>query len=63
MSEGVDWRRARTGFAGLLGPPLGWFLIFFAVPMAVVWGYSFGTNSGIADIEISGTFANYARAL
>ena len=27
MSEGVDWRRARTGFAGLLGPPLGWFLI------------------------------------
>ena len=63
MSEGVDWRRARTGFAALLGPPLGWFLIFFAVPMAVVWGYSFGTNSGIADIEISGTFANYARAL
>lgn len=63
MSNGIDWRRSVTGFAGLLGPPLGWFLLFFAVPMAVVWAYSFGTNVGVSDIEISGTFANYARAL
>jgi spermidine/putrescine transport system permease protein len=54
---------ARSGLAVLLGPPLGWFLLFFAVPMAVVWAYSFGDNVGIADIRISGTFANYARAL
>jgi spermidine/putrescine transport system permease protein len=47
----------------LLGPPMAWFLLFFAEPMAVVWAYSFGTNVGISDIEISGTFANYARAL
>ncbi len=63
MNNGIDWRRSFTGFAGLLGPPLGWFTLFFAVPMAVVWAYSFGTNTGISDIEISGTFANYARAL
>lgn len=63
MNNGIDWRRSITGFAGLLGPPLGWFTLFFAVPMAVVWAYSFGTNTGISDIEISGTFANYARAL
>ncbi len=63
MNNGIDWRRSLTGFAGLLGPPLLWFILFFAVPMAVVWGYSFGTNVGISDIEISGTFANYARAL
>jgi spermidine/putrescine transport system permease protein len=63
MNQGIDWRRSRTGLAGLLGPPLGWFLLFFLVPMAVVWAYSFGTNVGISDIEISGTFANYARAL
>jgi spermidine/putrescine transport system permease protein len=63
MNNGIDWRRSVTGFAGLLGPPLGWFTLFFAVPMAVVWAYSFGTNTGISDIEISGTFANYARAL
>jgi spermidine/putrescine transport system permease protein len=63
MREGIDWRLARSGFAGLLGPPLVWLLLFFAVPLAVVWAYSFGTNIGIADIEISGTFSNYARAL
>ncbi len=63
MANELDWHRNKSGFAALLGPPLGWFLLFFAVPMAVVWAYSFGTNSGIADIEISGTFANYARAL
>jgi spermidine/putrescine transport system permease protein len=63
MRHETDWRRAPRGFAVLLGPPLAWFLLFFAVPMAVVWAYSFGTNVGIADIEISGTFANYARAL
>lgn len=52
-----------ASMAVLLGPPLGWFLLFFAAPMAVVWAYSFGSNVGVADIEISGTFANYARAL
>jgi spermidine/putrescine transport system permease protein len=51
------------GLAALLGPPLGWFLLFFAAPMAMVWAYSFGTNTGVSDIDISGTFANYARAL
>lgn len=63
MRDGLDWRSAKTGLAGLLGPPLGWFLLFFAVPMFVVWAYSFGTNVGAAGIELSGTFANYARAL
>jgi spermidine/putrescine transport system permease protein len=63
MRDGIDRTSARSGLAPLLGPPLGWFLLFFAVPMAVVWAYSFGTNTGISDIEISGTFANYARAL
>lgn len=60
---GPHWRAAAPGLAWLLGPPFGWFLLYFAVPMAVVWAYSFGTNVGVADIEISGTFANYARAL
>lgn len=63
MRHETDWHRAPKGFATLLGPPLTWFLLFFAVPMAVVWAYSFGSNVGISGIEISGTFANYARAL
>ncbi len=63
MDQGVDWRRNKAGFLAVLTPPLGWLLLFFIVPMAVVWAYSFGTNEGIADIRISGTFANYARAI
>jgi spermidine/putrescine transport system permease protein len=63
MRDGIDWRMAKTGFLAILGPPLAWFLLFFVVPMAIVWAYSFGTNVGIADIKISGTFANYARVL
>ena len=63
MHQGVDWRRNKAGFLAVLGPPLGWLTLFFFVPMAVVWAYSFGTNAGIADIRISGTFENYARAI
>lgn len=63
MHNAIDWKLAKAGFIGLLGPPLAWFVLFFVVPMAVVWGYSFGTNVGVTGIEITGTFANYARAL
>jgi spermidine/putrescine transport system permease protein len=59
----TGWREQPAALASILALPLGWFLLFFVVPLAVVWAYSFGTNVGIADIEISGTFANYARAL
>lgn len=47
----------------LLAPPLAWFLLFFAAPLAAVWGFSFGVNRGETGIDVSGTFANYARAL
>lgn len=42
--------------------PIFWIVIFFIVPMAVVWLYSFGQNTGPADIAISGTLENYKRA-
>lgn len=63
MAHDVDWRHDRTGLLGLLGPPMAFFLLFFVVPLAVVWAYSFGENVGVADIVISGSFANYSRAL
>ncbi|MFM2020626.1 MAG: hypothetical protein RJB02_334, partial [Pseudomonadota bacterium] len=44
------------------GVPLFWLALFFIVPMAIVWLYSFGENSGPADIAISGTLENYKRA-
>ncbi len=44
-------------------PPVAWVTIFFLVPMAIVWAYSFGVNKGLTDVSITGTFANYAKAI
>jgi spermidine/putrescine transport system permease protein len=57
------WRQAKAAFAAIAGPPLAWLLLFFLVPLAVVWAYSFGENTGPITIDLTGTFANYARAL
>ena len=58
-----DWRRHRRSFAAVAGAPVAWLLLFFIVPLAIVWAYSFGENDGLTNIRISGTFANYAHAI
>ncbi len=58
-----DWKHSRSVFAGIATAPLVWLSLFFIVPLAIVWAYSFGRNVGLTEIDISGTFANYARAL
>lgn len=63
MSAGDDWGRARGVFAVLASPPLAWLLAFFFVPLAVIWGYSFGENVSLTEIAVNGTFGNYARAM
>ena len=61
--SGEGWRQERGTLLATLGPPLFWLVVFFLVPLAVVWAYSFGSNVGLTEIDISGTFANYARTL
>ena len=58
-----SWKRAKTIFAVILGPPLAWLLLFFLIPLTIVWVYSFGTNVGLTEIAFTGTFSNYARAI
>lgn len=58
-----DWKRNKAAFASIAASPVLWLLVFFIVPLAIVWLYSFGRNVGLTEIDISGTFANYARAL
>ena len=58
-----SWRQAKVVFAAALGPPLFWLVLFFLVPLAIVWAYSFGHNDGLTEIAITGTFKNYARAI
>jgi spermidine/putrescine transport system permease protein len=56
-------RSAPGVFAVLAVPPLAWLALFFIAPLAVIWAYGFGVNTSLVDIAITGTFANYARAL
>ncbi len=58
-----SWNRAKAIFATVLGPPLAWLLLFFLIPLTIVWVYSFGTNVGLTEIAFTGTFSNYARAV
>jgi spermidine/putrescine transport system permease protein len=58
-----DWKQQRSAFAAIATAPTVWLLLFFIVPLAIVWAYSFGSNDGLTSIKISGTFANYARAI
>jgi spermidine/putrescine transport system permease protein len=58
-----SWRRAKGIFALVLGPPLVWLVLFFLIPLGIVWAYSFGTNVGLTEIAFTGTFSNYARAI
>ena len=57
-----DWKQHKRPFAAIASGPLFWLFLFFLVPMAIVWLYSFGQNSGPADIDITGTLDNYKRA-
>jgi spermidine/putrescine transport system permease protein len=62
----VSVQRARDAplvFAALVLPPVLWLAILFAAPLAVIWGYSFGENRTLIDITITGSWANYARAI
>jgi spermidine/putrescine transport system permease protein len=53
----------RLAFLATAVPPVAWIIVFFLAPLAIVWAYSFGQNAGLTDVEISGTFANYVRAI
>ena len=53
-----DWKWHRRAFVSVAGAPVAWLLLFFIVPMAIVWAYSFGQNDGLTNIRISGTFSN-----
>jgi spermidine/putrescine transport system permease protein len=53
----------RLAFLATALPPIAWVVVFFLAPLAIVWAYSFGQNAGLTEVDISGTFANYARAL
>lgn len=56
-----SWRNNKAVFLTFLGPTLLWLTIFFFVPLAIIWLYSFGENVSLVNIEITWTLNNYER--
>ena len=58
-----SWRHNPLVFWVIGLPPTAWLLGFFLVPLALVWVLSFAELRGVVDMEVTGTLANYARAI
>jgi spermidine/putrescine transport system permease protein len=56
--------RGRLGvFFAFSTPTIIWLLLFFVVPLGIIWLYSFGENVTITQIETTWTLENYQRIL
>lgn len=57
-----SWALKKRVFAAISLPPVAWLAVLFIVPLASVFAMSFGQLNSADQIEISGTFSNYARS-
>jgi len=54
--------RNRLGvFFAFSSPTLIWLILFFVVPLGIIWLYSFGENVSLTKIETTWTLDNYRR--
>ena len=58
-----NWRRGGSAFWLIGLGPTFWLVLFFLVPLGIVWLYSFAELRGLVNMEVTGTLHNYARAL
>ena len=58
-----DWRRERLAFLSVITAPAAWIVVFFVIPLAVIWAYSFGRTLNLTEVAVTGTLDNYARVL
>ncbi len=58
-----SWRNAPAVFWITLVPGVAWLLLFFLVPLGLVWLLAFGERAGPVAIDITWTLDNYRQAL
>jgi spermidine/putrescine transport system permease protein len=58
-----NWRDNKLVAAILLVPSSAWILIFFTLPLAIVWVYSFGERGPQGQTILGLSLENYARAV
>ena len=56
-----SWRQEKPAFFMVLTAPALWIVLFFVVPLSVIWAYSFGRTLGLTEVAVTGTLANYQR--
>jgi spermidine/putrescine transport system permease protein len=56
-----SWKENRFVFWVLGSPGTFWLVVFFLIPLGIIWAMSFGEKTSLLDIEITGTLANYVR--
>jgi spermidine/putrescine transport system permease protein len=58
-----DWRENKLTFGILAIPASAWLLIFFSVPLVIVWVYSFGERGPLGQTLLTFSLENYKHAL
>jgi spermidine/putrescine transport system permease protein len=58
-----SWRRQPLVFWTFLLPGAAWLLLFFFVPLGLIWTIAFGERAGPAEIVVTWTWSNYRAAL
>ncbi len=58
-----SWRRHPLVFWIIGLPPTFWLVVFFLVPLTLMWIMSVSTKVGINDLDLNWTLDNYSRAL
>ncbi|MEM7671514.1 MAG: ABC transporter permease, partial [Pseudomonadota bacterium] len=48
-------------FLAFFGPTAGWLVLFFVIPLAIIWLYSFGENVSLTEVKTTWTLKNYIR--
>ena len=62
MSE-QNWRENKLAAAVLLVPGSAWLVLFFTLPLVIIWIYSFGQRGPQGQTLLAFSFENYKRAL
>jgi spermidine/putrescine transport system permease protein len=56
-----SWRENKSAFWLLGLPGTFWLVLFFIIPLGIIWAMSFGEKTSITGIAYTGTLANYVR--
>ena len=58
-----NWNENKSTFWIFALPGTFWLVVFFLIPLAIVWALSFGEQVSLTKTEFTGTLTHYARAL